>query len=146
MLLSTLLLFLFLQIVISEELVPNSTLEPSGTLITPLPSLEIRDDPLAPAVPGAPALASTGLPPATPMPTTSTVYVDTVIGGTRTQVPIVFTQTFAKIPSQGPTPEPGTIGLGILTKGGAAASGKVKRSNGAALLDRLWRLQDKAMD
>lgn len=137
MLLSTLSLFLFLQIVASEELVPTSTLEPSGTLITPLPSLEIRDDP---AVPGAPALASTGLPPATPMPTTSTVYVDTVIGGTRTQVPIVFTQTFAKIPSQGPTPEPGTIGLGTLTKGGAAASRKVKRSNGAALLDRLWRL------
>lgn len=141
MLLSTLsLLLLLLQIVASKELVPNSTLEPSGTLITPLPSLEIRDDPLAPAVPGAPAIASTGLPPATPMPTTSTVYVDTVIGGTRTQVPIVFTQTFAKIPSQGPTPESGTIGLGTLTTGGPAASGKVKRSNGAALLDRLWGL------
>lgn len=145
MLLSTLsLLLLILQVVVSEELVPNSTLEPSGTststLITPLPSLEIRDDPLVPAVPGAPALAKTGLPPATPMPTTSTVYVDTVIGGTRTQVPIVFTQTFAKIPSQGPTPEPGTIGLGTLTKNGAAATGKVKRSNGAALLDRLWGL------
>lgn len=55
-------------------------------------------------------------------------------------MPIVFTQTFAKIPSQGPTPESGTIGLGTLTKGGAAATGKVKRSNGAALLDRLWGL------
>lgn len=145
MLLSTLsLLLLLLQVVVSEELVPNSTLEPSdtstSTLITPLPSLEIRDDPLVPAVPGAPALAKTGLPPATPMPTTSTVYVDTVIGGTRTQVPIVYTQTFAKIPSQGPTPEPGTIGLGTLTRDGAAATGKVKRSNGAALLNRLLGL------
>lgn len=145
MLLSTLSpLLLLLQVVVSEELVPNSTLEPSGTststLITTLPSLEIRDDPLVPAVPGAPALAPTGLPPATPMPTTSTVYVDTVIGGTRTQVLIVFTQTFAKIPSQGPTPEPGTIGLGKLATGGAAATGKFKRSNGAALLDRLWGL------
>lgn len=144
MLLSTLSLLLLLRVVVSEELAPNSTLEPSGTststLITPLPSLEVRDDPLVPAVPGAPALAPTGLPPATPMPTTSTVYVDTVIGGIRTQVPIVFTQKFAKIPSQGPTPEPGTIGLGTLTTGGAAATGKVKRSNGAALLNRLWGL------
>lgn len=55
-------------------------------------------------------------------------------------MPIVFTQTFAKIPSQGPTPEPGTIGLGTLTKDGAAATGKVKRNIGAALLDRLWGL------
>ena len=55
-------------------------------------------------------------------------------------MPIVFTQTFEATPSQGPTPEPGTIGLGTLTKGGAAATGKVKRSNGAALLDRLWGL------
>lgn len=144
MLVSTFSLLLLLQIVVSEELVPNPTLEPSGsstsTLITPLPPLEIRDDPLVPAVPGAPAPALTGLPPATPMPTTSTVYVDTVIGGTRTQVPIVFTQTFAKIPSQGPTPEPGTIGLGTLTKNGAAATGKVKRSNGIVLLNRLWGL------
>lgn len=141
MLLSTLSRFFLLQIVASQELVPNSTLEPSGsstsTLVTPLARLEVRDDP---AVPGAPAPATTGLPPATPMPTTTTVYVDTVIGGTRTQVPIVFTQTFQEIPSQGPTPEPGTIGLGTLTKGGAAATGKVKRSNGAALLDRLWGL------
>lgn len=144
MLRSTLYLFLLLWTVASQEVVPNSPLEPSGssisTPVTPLPRLEIRDDPLVPAVPGAPALAPTGPPVATPMPTTSTVYVDTVIGGIRTQVPIVFTQTFAKIPSQGPTPEPGTIGLGTLTKGGAAATGKVKRSNGAAFLDRLWGL------
>ena len=138
---TTLSLLLLLRKVASQELLSNSVLEPSGsstsTLATPLPRLEIRDDP---AVPGVPAPPATGLPPATPMPTTSTVYVDTVIGGTRTQVPIVFTQTFAKIPSQGPTPEPGTIGLGTLTKDGAAATGKVKRSNGVALLDRLWGL------
>lgn len=57
--------------------------------------------------------------------------VNTVVGGVPTQVPVVYTQTFADVPSQGPSPLKGTIGLGTLTKGGATSTkGKVKRSEG----------------
>lgn len=57
--------------------------------------------------------------------------VNTVIGGIPKQVPVVYTQTFADVPSQGPSPLKGTIGLGTLTKHGAASTGgKVKRSEG----------------
>ena len=57
---------------------------------------------------------------------------NTVIGGVPKQVPVVYTQTFAKVPSQGPAPQEGTIGLGTLTKEGGAAKetgsgGKSKR-------------------
>lgn len=59
--------------------------------------------------------------------------VNTVIGGVPTQVPVVYTQTFVDVPSQGPSPLKGTIGLGTLSKGkgGAASTGhKAKRSEG----------------
>lgn len=85
-------------------------------------------------MPGAEGgVAPTQLPVPTQMPTISTVNVDTVIGGIRTQVPIVFTQKFAQVPSQGPLPQEGTIGLGTLKKGG-----KVKRGEGVALFG--WSL------
>lgn len=38
-----------------------------------------------------------------------------VVGGVTKQVPIVYTQKFSSIPSQGPTPASGAIGMGTLT-------------------------------
>lgn len=108
------------------------------------PSLELRAQPPAPApAPVVPAVPVPPVPPApnapaggagggaggaelgyTQVPTISTVTMDTVIGGVPTQKTVVFTQTFASIVSQGPTPERGTIGLGTLT---ATKTGKEKR-------------------
>ena len=38
-----------------------------------------------------------------------------VVAGVTQQVPIVYTQKFSSIPSQGPTPASGAIGMGTLT-------------------------------
>lgn len=119
---------------------PITTLPPSDP-----PHLDLRANaaapvapvaPVAPAAPvnpggaGAPAAVATTTPGQGQAPTISTVMVNTVIGGVPTQVPVVYTQTFVDVPSQGPSPLKGTIGLGTLTKEGGAGSkgGKAKRS------------------
>ena len=55
----------------------------------------------------------------------------TVIGGVTKQVPVVYTQVFSSVPSQGPTPIPGTIGLGTLT-GTVGAVRTAQAKKGAA--------------
>ena len=49
------------------------------------------------------------------VPPVTTVNVFSVVGGVTKQVPIVFTQKFSSVPTQGPTPAKGVIGLGTLT-------------------------------
>lgn len=131
--------------------IPITTLPPID-----VPHLELRANPAAPVAPvapaapvapvapaapaapipggaGVPAAALTTVAPgATQAPTITTVMVNTVVGGVPKQVPVVYTQTFADVPSQGPSPLKGTIGLGTLTsKGGAKSTGgKAKRSEG----------------
>ena len=51
----------------------------------------------------------------TQVPTVTSYQATTYVNGVAKQVPIVYTQLFSSIPSQGPTPMPGTIGLGTLT-------------------------------
>ena len=55
------------------------------------------------------------------------MMVDTVIGGKTTQVPKVFTQTFAAAGASAPPVKTGTIGLGTLTgKIGVVKTGQAK--------------------
>ena len=121
----------------SSFYIPITTVPP-----TDLPHLDLRANPAAPAPPVAPVAPAApaapvapsnprgaGAPPAptitpapgqTQAPTITTVMVNTVINGVPTQVPVVYTQTFVDVPSQGPSPLKGTIGLGTLTKEGGA--------------------------
>ena len=47
-------------------------------------------------------------------------------------VPVVYTQTFASVPSQGPAPAQGSVGLGSLTGAvGAVRTEQAKNSNEA---------------
>lgn len=45
----------------------------------------------------------------------TTVQVFSVVAGVTKQVPVLYSQKFSSIPSQGPTPAKGEIGLGTLT-------------------------------
>ncbi|KAI9870029.1 MAG: hypothetical protein M1830_004772 [Pleopsidium flavum] len=94
---------------------PSSTFgnvaAPQATASPPLllsePNLELRE--IAAAVPAA-AIVPVQVPPVT------NVYVQTVLpNGQTTQVLVVYSQTYASIPNQGPTPVAGQIGMGTLT-------------------------------
>lgn len=121
----------------SSFYIPITTLPP-----TDLPHLDLRANPAAPVAPvapvapaapaapvvpinpggaGAPAAIITTAPGQVQAPTITTVMVNTVINGVPKQVPVVYTQTFVDVPSQGPSPLKGTIGFGTLTKEGGGA-------------------------
>lgn len=52
--------------------------------------------------------------------------------GIITNVEVVFTQTFAAVPDQWPSPSPGTIGMGTLTGAvGAVRTEQVKKNDAA---------------
>lgn len=52
----------------------------------------------------------------TQFPTVTTDWRPTLVGGVKTWYPDIYTQTFAKVPDQLPSPGVGKIGLGNLTK------------------------------
>lgn len=56
----------------------------------------------------------------------------TVIGGVAKQVPVVYTQKFSSVPSQGPTPQKGEIGLGTIT-GKVGVLQTAKAESGASI-------------
>lgn len=142
------LLLLLLRLVSSQLLssTPTPIQQSQLFLSTPLPTLsphlDLRAAPpaAAPAVPIAPAAppvapGGAGAAPPAPIPdapaqvpTITTVMVNTVIGGVPKQVPVVYTQSFVDVPSQGPLPLKGTIGLGKLV---AEKTGKGKEKRHA---------------
>ncbi|KIW21060.1 hypothetical protein PV08_01639 [Exophiala spinifera] len=92
--------------------------EPSAT-VTPSPELQILPvlDPnmipdLKRQVTGqGQAEAATALSQISPV---TTYYANSMVDGTAVQVPVVYTQTFARIPDQWPLPTAGSIGLGTI--------------------------------
>ena len=84
----------------------------------------------AAGVGGAAAAPAAAQPPANPaqVPSITTFYQQTVINGVSKQVAIVYTQKFSSVPSQGPTPQQGAIGLGTLTgKVGVVQTAEAKK-------------------
>lgn len=67
----------------------------------------------------------------------TTFYMNKAVGATVTYAAIVYTQTFADVPDQLPSPIAGKIGLGDLVKQG---KGKGKRdAQPAGIAGRIWR-------
>lgn len=64
---------------------------------------------------------------ATQAPAVTTFMMNKQIGATVTYAAIVYTQTFADVPDQLPSPIPGTIGLGNLVKQGGDGAKNKKR-------------------
>ena len=55
----------------------------------------------------------------------------TIVGGVTQQVPVTYTQKFSDLPSQGPSPSQGQIGLGTITGSVGAVNTKEAKQAGA---------------
>ena len=66
----------------------------------------------------------------------TTYYMQKSIGNTVTYAPFIYTQTFADVPDQWPSPIAGTIGLGDLVKQG---NGKREAQPTAGIAGRIGR-------
>jgi len=121
--------------------------KPSSTFGTVLSSQATASPHLLPSEGNLePREIAAGVPAAAIVPTQvspiTNIYVQTVLpNGQTTQVLVVYSQTFVSVPSQGPTPVVGQIGLGTLTGSigvvKTAASGaetKARRGWGVAIL------------
>ncbi|KIW40102.1 uncharacterized protein PV06_07333 [Exophiala oligosperma] len=94
--------------------------EPSAAVaVTPSPDVQVVPalDPnmipdLKRQVTGqGPAVAATALSQISPI---TTYYANSMVDGSAVQVPVVYTQTFAPVPDQWPSPTAGEIGLGTI--------------------------------
>ncbi|KAL8830069.1 MAG: hypothetical protein Q9191_001641 [Dirinaria sp. TL-2023a] len=84
----------------------------------------------AAGVGGAGAVPAAAQPATNPgqVPSITTFYQQTVVNGVSKQVAIVYTQKFSSVPSEGPTPKQGEIGLGTLTgKVGVVRTAEAKK-------------------
>lgn len=84
----------------------------------------------------APAPAPAALP---QYPSITTQWVETKLpNGAKTWVPVVYTQTFAPVPDQLPSPVAGAIGLGTHATKLGVATRAAEVVNGGAGLARRW--------
>ena len=88
---------------------PSTQTTPAPSLVDDSPDLELRQVGLVD--PDAALTGATGA-----GPVTTYVIASNVGKGVATQLNIVYTQTFANVPDQWPSPKAGTIGMGTLQK------------------------------
>jgi len=109
--------------------IASPTPEPTAAPIIPPEKLELRG--VVDNIGGAATIP-------TQMNPMTTMWQATVVKGVTTYVEVIFSQTFASVPIQGPTPLEGKVGMGTLT--GTVGAVKTKATSGAdALNARGWK-------
>ncbi|KAK4995761.1 hypothetical protein LTR60_007884 [Cryomyces antarcticus] len=113
----------------TEVLLEDTNLLQATAPVEAFANLDLREIVTAPAA----AQPATTINAATQVPPITTAWLPTKIGTQVTYLPVVYTQTFVGVPSQGAGPLAGSVGMGTLTGTvGAVRTGEAKTLTSAA--------------